>query len=69
MLKLALGNGRRSLAVTKLDTSVFEMLVSESNKRKASSRFLCQGHIFACPLHCPSLFPPVGGTQIFKKNR
>lgn len=49
MLKLALGHGRRSLAVTQLDTYVFEMLVSESNKRKASVRFCVEGAILHIP--------------------
>lgn len=55
MLKLALGHGQRSLAVTQLDTSVFEMLVSESNTRKASVRFYVKGAFLHSPFivsHC-----------------
>lgn len=39
MLNLELGHGPRSLAMKDVDTSVFEMLVSESNDRNNACCF------------------------------
>lgn len=38
-------------------------------QKKSFCQVLCRGRLFAYSLHCPSPFPPVGGTQIFKRKR